>query len=653
MKVRDKKWIRVRIYLVAVSFLLGLVTVLLRAFQLQVLERDRLDSIARAGYEAVVKLPPKRGTIYDREGHELAVSVEVGSIYANPNNIKEKLKTAGQLALNLDLSQKSVLSLLEKDRSFVWIKRRVSPEKIRQVKSLDLEGVGFTTETRRYYPGWDIAGHLMGIVGSDNQGLEGLEKKYDEILTGSQQTLVQMRDALGRPFLITRSAGSDQDMRNLILTIDKDMQYKAQQALETAVEKAKAKSGQCLIMDPETGEILAMAVAPSFNPNIFSEYRPYQWRNRTITDVYEPGSTIKAFLLAAALENNIVAPGTSFYCENGKFQIGNYTIHDTKKYGSLSVTDIVVLSSNIGAVKIGQELGYDTFYEYLEKFGFGKESGIDLIGERQGFIRPLKSAKPVDQATAFYGHGMSATSLQLVTAMASIANGGKLMKPFVVKAITDQSGKIIKEYHPRMVRRVLSPETARKVTEILEGVVSERGTAPEAAITGYRAAGKTGTSRKVDPSTKTYSNKDYVAVFTGFVPAEDPELVILAMIDEPKGALYYGGLVAGPVFREVGKWSLNNLRIEPELKLVEAESGSNEIGNENLKVDIQPGIGTENGDLLPDFKGQTIREVLKKGIALGVEVILEGTGMAFKQTPEPGSPLDDVSSVKVSFRPPA
>jgi len=509
MKVEDKKWIRVRIYLVAIFFLCGLTTILLRALQLQVFERDRLDAIARAGYNDVVKLLPKRGTIYDREGHELAASVEVGSIYANPNLIEDKVKTAGQLALNLNVSQSSILSLLKKNSPFVWIERRLSPEKISQIKALGLNGVGFASESGRYYPGRDIAGHLLGFVGDDNQGLEGLEKRYDDILTGPQQVLVRMVDALGRPFFISNpDSGKNQDLYNLTLTIDKDIQYKAQQALEEAVEKAKGKSGQCLIMDPETGEILAMAVAPSFNPNIFKEYNPNQWRNRTITDCYEPGSAIKAFLLAAALEKNVVAPNTKFYCENGEYQVASHKIHEAnlKKYGTLSVSDIIVLSSNIGAVKMGQELGYSEYYEYLKKFGFGDKTGIELIGERQGTVRSPEAIKLIDQSTIFYGQGISVTSLQLVNAMAAIANGGKLMRPYIVKAMTDESGRVVKEFQPQMIRRVLTEETTQKVTGILEGVVSERGTASLAAITGYRVAGKTGTAQKVDPLTKEYSD---------------------------------------------------------------------------------------------------------------------------------------------------
>ena len=651
MKVQDKKWIRFRIYVVAFFFLIGLGIILARAYQLQVLEKDKLVAIARAGYKGVTKLLPKRGTIYDREGHELAVSVEVDSIYAHPNLVKKKLHSAKKLSRILNVKESKILSLLKHKRSFVWIARRIPPDKINQVKALGLEGVGFTSETRRYYPGKDIAAHLLGFVGADNQGLEGLERSYDQILKGPQRTLILMRDALGRPFFISRSSSDGHEMHNLILTIDKDIQYKAQQSLESAVKKTGAKGGQCLILNPETGEILAMAVAPSFNPNSFSKYRPYQWRNRTITDCYEPGSAIKVFLLAAALDKHIVTPTTRFYCEQGKFQVAQHTIHDTKKHGYLSASDIVVYSSNIGAVKIGLLLGYKRFCEYLKKFGFGKETHIDLIGERSGFIRPFKNAKEIDQATMFFGQGMSATSLQLATAMAAIANGGKLMQPFVVKAITDQSGRVVKETRPRIVRKVVSASVAKKVTQIMEGVVTERGTGSPAAINGYRVAGKTGTSQKVDPRTKAYSKENYVAIFAGFVPADRPRLVILVMVDEPKGNPY-GGSVAGPVFSEVGAWALNTLRIFPQVKLAKTEDIDDIQHLKKSDFDPDPELNIEDAGLLPDFRGQTMREVLKKGRALGLKVVLKGTGLAVNQDPGPGSSLENITAVQVNFSPP-
>jgi cell division protein FtsI (penicillin-binding protein 3) len=653
MKVKEKKWIRFRIYLVALFFLGGLTVILARAYQLQVLEKDRLAAIALSGYKDVVKLPPKRGTIYDREGHELAVTVEVESIYAHPNLVKEKKSAARAISRILDTKESKILGLLNGKRPFVWIDRRTSPEKIERVKTLSLAGIGFTKESGRYYPGREIGSHLLGFAGTDNQGLEGLEKTYDHMLRGPEYTLTQMRDALGRPFYVSRPMADGREMHDLVLTIDKDLQYKAQTALQAVVEETKAKSGQCIIVDPMTGEILAMVVYPSFNPNVFWKHQPYQWRNRTVTDCYEPGSTIKAFLLAAALEKGVVSPQTTFFCEKGEYRIGNHVIHDHDEegHGMLTVAEIITVSSNIGAVKIGERLGYKRFYDCLKKFGFGEETHIDLIGEREGFIRSYEEAKEIDKATLSFGQGMSASSIQLVMAMAAIANGGKLMRPFVVKAIKDQGGRVVKEMRPKVVRRVISPETARRVTRVLESAVSEEGTGALAAIKGYRVAGKTGTSQKVDPRTRSYSNVHYVTLFVGFVPANDPKLTMLIMVDEPQGKKY-GGLIAAPVFREVGAWSLNHFQVTPQLILVKAEEKNRGTLVQNSRQALEPPVREVNPDILPDFRGQTMRETLTEGRALGIGVVLEGTGLAVEQVPKPGCALSKVKVVKVSFRPP-
>ena len=655
MKVNEKKWIRVRIYVVAVFFVCGLSIILARAYQLQVLDKDRLARIALAGYRGIVKLPPKRGTIYDRKGHELAVSVEVESIYTHPHLMQNKVQTAKLLSKILEIKESALLGLFKSQRPFVWIDRKVAPEKIKKAKALGIEGVGFTTETRRYYPGKEIAGHVLGFAGEDNQGLEGLEKKYDKILKGPDYTLIQMRDALGRPFYVNRPAPEESEIRDLVLTIDKDIQYAAEQALKKTVEETRAKNGHAIVVDVETGEILAMAVTPLFNPNVFWTHQANQWRNRVVTDSYEPGSTIKAYLLAAALDSSLVSPETKFFCENGEYKIGTNTIHDhdRKGHGMLSVSEIITFSSNIGAVKIGQRIGYKRFHEYLGKFGFGDRTDIDLPGEQEGFLRPVKEAKEIEKATSFFGQGMTVNSLQLVMAMGAIANGGKLMKPYVVKAVRDQRGKVVEENHPQVVRKVMSPETARKVTQVLESVVKEKGgTGNLAAIKGYRVAGKTGTSQKVDPATKRYSGKNYVTLFVGFAPVESPRLAILALVDEPE-AKKYGGLVAAPVFREVGAWSLNHLRVIPDVRMVRAdelvESGNSRNSGSSLHVEVSQ----EGPGLLPDFRGQTMREVLIGGRSLGVSVLVDGTGLAVAQKPEPGSPLSKVTEVSVSFKPPS
>jgi cell division protein FtsI (penicillin-binding protein 3) len=652
MKVQQKRWIRFRTYVVALFFVLGLGVMLARAYQLQVLEKDRLAALAKANYRDRITLPPKRGGIYDRQGHALALTVEVGSVYARPSSIENKRNAARKLARILRVKRREVLSSLQSKRSFVWVKRRIPPPMIKEIKALGIDGVGVVPESRRYYPGRETAAHLIGFVGADNQGLEGLEKVYDSLLKGPPTSLLQLQDALGRPFLIRRTEASGLGLHDIQLTIDKDIQFQAQQSLEAAVRKSKAKSGQCLVVDPRTGEILALAIVPEFNPNIFSRYRPEQWRNRIVTDCYEPGSTMKAFLLGAALEQHVVNPRTRFNCENGTFGIAGKTIHDTHPYRILNVQDIIKYSSNIGAVKIGKALGYGTFAQYLERFGFGSKTGIELLGEQRGCVRSSKSAKEIEKVTAYFGQGMSVTSLQLAMAMGVIANGGELMQPFVVSCIKDSSGKVVDRISPKAVRRVLTKKTCREVTRILEGVVEKEGTGSEASIRGFRVAGKTGTAQKVDPGTRRYSSNKYEAIFAGFVPVDDPRLVIVVMVDEPKG-VPYGGIVAGPVFRKVGQWALNYLRVSPEVQVAsfkevrEPESIDQKV---RVRLPINPGSGDGR---LPDFKGQTMREVLRNGKALGLRVVLKGSGLAYTQFPSPGLPLKKVSLLRVQFKPPA
>ncbi len=659
MKVKEKKWIRFRIMLVAGVFLCGFGAIIARAYQFQVIKREKLRAMARSGYTGIVSLLPERGTIYDRGGHELAVSTDVSSVYAHPRQIKNPRRTSQVLARVLRISRWHLNKKLKSDKAFVWVKRKVDPAKAEQIRKLKLSGIGITKEKGRYYPARELAAQLLGFVGIDNNGLEGIEARYDEMLTGPNYELIQMRDALGRPFFVRRTCSRRRTLHNLVLTIDKDIQFRAEKALEEAVHKSRARGGQCVVMDPRTGEILAMAVVPRFNPNIFSRYPRTRWRNRTVTDCFEPGSTIKAFLVAGALEDGVLYPNSRLYCEEGKYKVADRIIHDTHKYGTLTVTDIIAFSSNIGAIKIGQQLGYDRFYQYLKKFGFGGKTGIDLLGERTGFIRAPGQTKPVEQANAFFGQGISVTTLQLATAMACIANGGVLMRPYVVKKITDSHGRPVNVTNPEIVRRVVSSTTARKVTAILEKVVCDNGTGPRAAIRGYRVAGKTGTAQKVDEKTRRYSKTKYVAIFVGFVPAEKPRLVIATVIDEPKGTPY-GGVVAAPVFSTVGLWALNHFNINPSVELAGPHQLQEWRREEESCVTRMSTHSTLSADssmrnwqgCLPDFRGKSIREVLCEAKRLGLRVRLVGTGFAYSQSPTPGVSLKQVKYVRVTFRPP-
>ncbi len=647
MNINEKRFIRFRIYTVGCFFVLSLAVIMARAYQLQIYERGRLEVLARATYRKLKRLPPKRGSIYDRNGHEMAVSVEAWSVYARPHKIKSRWKTARQLSRIIHKKVRSISLLLKKDRRFVWIIRKIPAEWAMKIKKLDIDGIGVLSDTRRYYPNREVAAHVIGFVGTDNQGLEGLEKRYDSILRGPKHTLLEMKDAFGRPFYMDKPVVSGMDLKDIYLTIDRDIQYKVQEALREAVRRTKAKSGNCIVLDPVTGEVLAMADVPEFNPNIFNEFKVSQWRNRAVTDCYEPGSTIKAILLAAALEEGVVTPDTKFDCEHGRYNIAGHIIHDSHKHGILSVSEIIAESSNIGAIKIGRALGYDLFYRYLRKFGFGEKTGIDLLGERRGSVRLLKDSRPVDQATAFFGQGVSVTSIQLAMAFAAIANGGKLMRPYVVKEIRYHNGKLLHRTSPKVIRRVISPATAQKTAMVLEKVTGKTGTAPAAAIYGFNVAGKTGTSQKINPKTGKYSRRKYEAIFVGFVPVRHPKMVILVMIDEPKG-IPYGGIVSAPVFKKVGLWTLNYMKVKPQKSDLSLTCENIPVKNRVLhKKNNFP------NDRLPDFTGSSMRRVLNRARQMGLVVTLEGTGMAVKQYPKPGVLIKKVKVLKVYFRPPA
>ena len=654
-----------------ICFLLVLGVLFLRAYQLQILEGKELSSMAKEDYTGRFTLTAQRGTIFDRNGRELALSIDVASIYCYPKRVKDPSKTATLIANALHIKKEGVLKKLQSPRSFVWIKRKVTPEEIIRVRGLNLTGIGFTKEGRRYYPSMETGAHVIGFASQDNKGLEGIELKYNAYLEGQEIRLNRIHDALGRPLVFDGPWMEKQGPFDLVLTLDKEISYKALKALKKAVKGSGAGSGVCIVIRPQTGEILAMEVVPDFNPNVFWRFRPYEWRNRAVTDCFEPGSTLKAFLLAAALEEGVVTPKTVLNSEKGYYSVGNSIIHDRRPFGMLKVSEIIKFSSNIGAIKIGQRLGAERFHHYLKRFGFGERTGIDFPGERKGNLKSIKDKSLIAQNTRYFGQGISVSPLQLTMAFGAIANGGHLMRPYLVKSIVDQSGKIIREFYPVVRRDVISSTTAKKVRGILEGVVRKGGTATKAAIDGYHVAGKTGTAQKVDPIKKTYSDKRFVAFFCGFVPSESPAIVILVALDEPKRTPY-GGIVAAPVFSEVGGWTLTHLNVipsfpsAPALAALQARplAGQSEAARARaLQADQQdlshPGdeeIVVHSPDLpgsIPDLKGLGVRDVLRKARRLGLEVLVKGSGLAVEQSPTPGTPLKKQRTIKVLFRPPS
>jgi cell division protein FtsI (penicillin-binding protein 3) len=654
------KWIKWRIRAIGSLFVFFFIITSARAFYLQVVKKDQLEKLAEKQHQRIVPLTPGRGDIYDRNLAPLAVSLEMDSCYAEPRNIDNIREAAAQLAPLLEMSRAQVEKKLTGSRNFTWLQRRITPELARKIRDLDIDGIGFVKESKRFYPNAEMAAPVIGFTGVDPDGLEGIELKYDSTILGNTGYLVTERDALGRDVATKKGALVKSSSRghNVILTLDKNIQYIAEKELAAAVDSSRAKGGMAIVMEPGTGRILAMANYPFFNPNSISGYSNARLRNRDVCDSFEPGSTFKVFLVAAALEEKVINSGDGFNCENGSYSIGGRTIHDTHKYGRLSVAEILKYSSNIGAAKIGTRLGPDKLYSYLKSFGFGARSGIDLPGEAAGYLRDRRQWFGVDLATISFGQGVSASALQLTTAISSVANGGTLMKPYLVEKVTDENGTVVQEFVPQARHRVISPETARTVTRMMEGVTVEGGTGMNAAVDGFKVAGKTGTAQKVDPVTHGYSVDKRIASFIGFVPADDPKLTILVVIDEPKTSPY-GGVVAAPAFRAIAGQSLcylnvppakgDRIRKEPVLPVMKESTPAAPVD-----AVIDP-IITEEGEgvVMADFSGLSMRQVLRVMEKRGLNVKLVGSGRVVEQNPAPGRRIGPNDHVWVRLAPSA
>ncbi|RME00559.1 MAG: penicillin-binding protein 2 [Deltaproteobacteria bacterium] len=568
-----------RIGLILFCFFVAGGIVVGRVVYLQFVEGTRLTTLIEQGVQAVIDVQPRRGSIYNNRGQEIALSVLRDSIYARASEVKDPVATARLLAEILDEDDfPTYLRRLRSRKGFVWIKRQISPEESdrldRFIGDERLAGVERISEYQRVYPHGQLLAHILGFTNIDSTGIEGLERRYDSCLAGKAEQHVVARDARGVKIFREEQIDSIEPTYgcDLVLTIDQEIQYQAEEALRRQVEATDAKGGVAIVADPNTGRILAMANQPAFDPNDFSHFPPESYRNRSITDNYEPGSTFKTILVAAAIEKGIVTPEDRFFCENGRYRFARRTIHDAHPHGELTVSDIIKFSSNIGVTKIAQRLGPEEFFEFIRAFGFGTPTGIDLGAEAQGLLRPQEKWAEIDLATHAFGQGISVTPLQLLMAYCAVANGGKLLRPFVVAEIRDHNGHILEAHYPKVVRRVISERTAQSITKMLEGVVDRRGTGRRAAIPGYRVAGKTGTAQKVEPGGRGYSPTARVASFVGFAPAQTPRLAALVVIDEPQGPQHskYGGVVAAPVWREIMEMSLRHLGILPTRQEEEA-----------------------------------------------------------------------------------
>jgi cell division protein FtsI (penicillin-binding protein 3) len=648
--------IRIRMALVALALAGGFVAVTARAVKLQVVERARYVKHGDEQWKRSVVLRPQRGVIADRNGQTLAASADAHSIAGNPALLARL--SPGELAAlarALGMDRAALEKKAARPGKFVWLKRRVSAQEAKAVADLDLEAVGAFPESRRYYTSQSLAAQLVGFVGEDAEGLEGVERAYDEALQGGSSRVASLVDARGRSVL--REPPAPQAVRvgaRVELALDVGLQLAAEQALSRAVTQARATAGMLVAIDPRTGEVLALANAPTFNPNLPRQGAPL--RNRAVLDTYEPGSTFKIFTVAGALDAGVLRPDDAIDCENGRFRIGRHTIHDHHAMGWVGPSRIVTTSSNIGAAKIGARLGRERLVKTLLAFGFGDRSGTELPGEPRGAV-PYPQAE-VSLATMSFGQGVAATPLQITNAVAAIANGGTLMRPILVKRVIDPAtGATISETDPTPVRRAVGREAAATLTRWLELVVTDKdGTGKRARLDGWRVAGKTGTAQKADPVTKRYSADRRFSSFVGFAPAEAPRIAIGVFIDEPRGEVY-GGEVAAPVFREVAEHALKSLGVPPSPELAAAVAPDEEeppaapepAAERDETTALAPAGG---GVAVPFLGGKAARAALRELEELELLGEVRGSGRVVAQSPRPGEVVERGGRVRLTLEPP-
>ena len=683
--ITSGRWTRVRIAVCGTVFAALFFAVGRRAFHLQVNDADRLRAMAEEQYLREIELPPRRGRILDRNGADLASTADVDSIYCNPRQLPDPREAARKLSRLLGVDRAELEKKLEQRRFFAWVKRKVTPEEVVAVKALGLPGMAFTREPRRFYPNRTLAATIMGHAGSDGGGLDGVELALDHQLRGTTSSVQGIRDALGRDIAVEgsveapSSAGSD-----VVLTIDRYLTFITERALGEGATAHSAKGAVAIMMDPRTGEVLAMASVPTYNPNDPNGAEEAGARDRAITDTYEPGSTMKTFTIASALDAGVVKADDRFDCLMGRMMVGRYSIHDTHPHGVLTVAEVFKFSSNIGATKIARRLGRDAFADALNRFGFGHPTGLGLPGERSGVVRPVDKWGDIGLANIAFGQGISVTPLQMIAGVSAIAGGGIYRQPRIIARAVAADGTI--ETLPVAPdRRVMSATAARTMLGIMRGVTEPGGTARQAAIPGYNVAGKTGTAQKV--SNGHYDASKWVASFLGVVPAEDPRLAIIVVLDEPQGG-HLGGAVAAPIFKEIAEQALRYLHVAPTTEVVASGKGAPAAGRDPVAARIPAATAAPEGDeaandapatdlpldddalgedpalsekwdevagteggrtpgqpiervVVPDFAGMTLGQAIHAARKSGVELAFDdpegrATGVALRQHPAAG-----------------
>lgn len=664
VSARIGRWVKVRIAAVGVLTSLLFAGMAYTAYGLQIEASDKYRRLARRQQLRTVEVPAPRGPIVDVQGRELAVTADADSVYVNPREVVDVAGSADTLAEILSLDVRELESRLASRRHFAWIERHVAAEEAEAVRAAELPGVYITQEPRRYYPGRELAGPLLGFAGIDGKGLDGIELAMDELLVGKQTSFNALRDASGRLMmadgLVRPEAGA-----TLTLTIDRSIQHIADTALQRAVTENEAKAGALIVLDVATGEVLAMSSWPGYDPNSPGRAVATKARNRAVTDTFEVGSVMKVFTVAAALDAGAIRASDVIDVEKGRLRIGKKTISDTHDDAELAIGDIIKRSSNVGAVKIAQRLGKEGLHRALMSYGFGQKRGIEVPGEQAGLLRPPKRWGDLGLATISYGYGLTVTPLQVAAALAAVGNGGVYHEPRVIRAITAADGTSL-YHHQTTGERVMQESTARALWPMLHSVFDKgrfRGTAYFLESKSFALGGKTGTARKVDPETRQYSTELYISSFAGLAPIDDPRIAVVVIVDEPHGEYYYGGRVAGPAFVEVADQTLRYLGVPPKAdggsvdhpvaladhreqddgpaadgpEHAEHETGLPTSDDSESASELAEAVTLDNDMvMIPDFSGMSIRRALDSARRAGIEVEIEGTGRAVEQFPPPG-----------------
>ncbi|HEX7333122.1 MAG TPA: penicillin-binding protein [Pyrinomonadaceae bacterium] len=650
-----------------------------RLVYLQFSQHEELATRARQQQETAIETSPQRGELLDRQGRQLARSVQTVSLFLDPDGLDTDTldRNAQQLAKALGLKQAELTKEFREahaaKRRFIWIARRLDAAHAEKIVAMNLPGLQTRLEPKRYYPNGPLAAHVLGYVGLDGQGLGGVEQFYNAKISGEPGRLFLEKDANGKPYESYEIASKPG--QTVVLTIDQTIQYMAEQSLLAAVQRSRAKSGSVIVLDPRSGEILALANAPTFDPNKVAEAKPETRSNWALQNIYEPGSTFKIVAFSAAIENNLVEVDDRIDCQMGAITVAGRVIRDHHPFGSLTIKEALEKSSNVGAIKLGLRVGDETMYDYIKRFGFGARTGIELPGETSGLLRKVERWQPSSIGSIAIGQEVGVTPVQMVSAFGALANDGVRVAPHLIREVRNAEGAVVYRAQPEQ-RRVISAETAIALRGMLEGVTLH-GTAKKAQLDGYSAAGKTGTAQKIDPKTKAYSATKFVGSFVGFAPVSNPQVVIIVVIDEPAGA-YHGGDVAAPIFREVAEQIMPNLGIMPDIQtnsVPELVAQANEdperaarmreeqAQSEQQRQATMPTVDSNGGRggevvyavankkamLMPDLRGRSVRDVARTCAQLGLQVEARGEGRVLKQNPSAGTEVSTGQLIYVDF----